>query len=147
MTSSYYDTLSSGQLPATAAAIVEQKRFVNGAMRELGLSDVEGVTTQVSVLPETAVIKVKVTATDADTAVAMADELPRQANQTVDQLLAPYHLTVLGSAEETAAQSSLGTGQWVGIIVLTAIVVGLAVQQLVQQVSRARRRPAGADRG
>lgn len=145
-TSAYYETLSNGQLPATAAAIVSERRFLVDAERALDLPDRKGISVQVAVLPETAVLKIEVTAPDVQIAESVADELPRQATSTVDQLLAPYQLTVLGSADGTAIRASLGRGQWLALTALAALAAGLLVQQVVLQLVRSRRRPRGTDR-
>jgi capsular polysaccharide biosynthesis protein len=137
-TSSYFDTLSSGQLPETAAAIMRERRFLDSAVEELDLS-ADGISSTVSVVPETSVIRVEVTAATAEEAVSVADRLPEEAQSVVDDLLAPYALTTLGSAESTATRSSVSAAQWLVVIAVAALVVGVAVQQVVQQLGKARR--------
>jgi capsular polysaccharide biosynthesis protein len=137
-TSSYFDTLSNGQLPETAAAIMRERRFLDSAVEQLDLSG-DGISSTVSVVPETSVIRVEVTAGTPDAAVAVADRVPEEAQAVVDDLLAPYALTALGSAETTVAQSSVSGIQWLVVIAVAALVLGAAVQQVVQQLSRARR--------
>jgi capsular polysaccharide biosynthesis protein len=144
-TSDYYATLSAGQLPATAAAIVQERRFLIDTVRELGLSDPTSVTAKVTVVPETAILEIKVTASNPDTAVAVADELAAQAAPTVNQLLTPYFVTTLGSAEGTASQSSIGKGQWAALILFGAAVAGVAVQQLAKGLEQARVRRNDSD--
>jgi capsular polysaccharide biosynthesis protein len=143
-TSSYYATLTGGQLPATAAAIVQEDRFLTETRRALELSGGDSVTATVTVVPETAILNIEVTASNSRTAVDVADELPARAAPTVNRLLEPYFVTVLGSAHGTATQSSLGMGQWVALVALAALVAAIAVQQVVQRRARARVRREGA---
>jgi capsular polysaccharide biosynthesis protein len=137
--SSYYDTLSNGQLPSTAAAIVRDPSLLRATAERLGIDPGE-LDTRVVVVPETAVIEIEVTATDAETAIAVADGVAEAAVPEVNELLAPYALSPLGDAGGTAEATSLSRAQWQAIVALAAIVVGVAVQQTVHQLLRARPR-------
>ena len=137
--SSYYDTLSTGQLPSTAAAIVRDPSLLNSTAQDLGI-DPDEVTSRVVVVPATSVIEIEVTGSDADTAVAVADGLAAAAAPAVNELLAPYALSPLGDAADTATLTSLSVTQWLAIVALTAVVLGVAVQQTVYQLMRARPR-------
>jgi len=144
-TSAFYDTLSSGQLPATAAAIVDERHFLLEIKKSLSLPSQAPVRVVVTQVPATAVIKVDVTARDKQTAMAVADAFPGEVIPDVNRLLSPYTLSSLGGAQGTARLSSLSHVQWAAVIAVAALVVGIAVQQLVLLLSRAWRRQRSSE--
>ena len=70
---SYYETLSRGQIVATFAEVAGSLGFEQQAEDRLGLTAGQRaqVTTDVSVVPDTAVILIRATADDADVAQRM----------------------------------------------------------------------------
>ena len=144
-TSSYYDTLSNGQLPATAAEILSQGRFLEEIKSEYDIPDSEHVAITVTQVPETAIVRATVTARTAATAVLVASDLPERTVPIVDRLLSPYSLTSIGDPADTTLQISLARTQWFAVVAGAALLLGLAAQQVVLQLGRARRgvtRPA-----
>jgi capsular polysaccharide biosynthesis protein len=144
-TSSFYDTLSNGQLPATAAEILSQGRFLEEIKTEYDIPDSEQVAISVTQVPETAIVRATVTAKTPAVAVLVASDLPDRTIPVVDKLLAPYSLTSVGDPEDTKTQISLARTQWAAAVAAAALLLGLAAQQLVLQLTRARRGAARPD--
>ena len=138
-TSSFYDTLSNGQLPATAAEILSQGRFLEEIKTKHDIPDSEQVAVSVTQVPETAIVRATVTAKTPGVAVLVASDLSDLTVPVVDRLLAPYSLTSIGDPADTTTQISLGHAQWGLAIAAAALLLGLATQQLVLQLARARR--------
>ena len=138
-TSSYYDTLSNGQLPATAAEILSEGRYVREIRRDHNISDAEQVSISVTQVPETAIVRATVTARTPRVATLVAGELPSRTIPTVDRLLAPYALTSLGDPADTVQQTSLDRQQLAVVVAIAALLLGIAAQQIVLQLARARR--------
>jgi len=141
-TSAYYETLTRGQVTATAAEILGQRRYTAAVAQRLGLGSPDDVTTQVTVVPGTALVQVAVSAERPRVAERFADGLPRLAVPEVNDLLNPYVLTPVGSAAGTAERSGLSLPQFAGAIVVVSIIVGVAVHQLVWLLPSSRRRSA-----
>jgi capsular polysaccharide biosynthesis protein len=138
--SAYYETLSRGQVIATAAEIIEQPRFTRDAIRAVTGDDARGAETRVTVVPGTSLVSVSVTARTRATAEGLADEIAASSVPTVNQLLTPYAATPLGSAEDSATRSTLATSQLAAVVALMAAVVGAGVQQVVQRLAGGPRR-------
>lgn len=138
-TSSFYDTLGNGQLPATAAEIVSEGRFVREIKRDNNIPDAEQVSISVTQVPETAIVRATVTARTARVATLVAGELPSRTIPTVSRLLAPYALTSLGDPADTVEQTSLNLSQLAVVVAIAALLMGVAAQQVVLQLARARR--------
>lgn len=130
--SGLYDTLSSGQLPATAAAIIQEKRFLRSALAAQDVTGTEGVAVEVTVVPATAIVEVQVTAPSSRLAVQLADEIPRQAVPKVNAALVPFELIMLGSAEKSPPAASLSTSQWIVLVGIAAAVVAGIVLRLLR---------------
>lgn len=139
-TSAFYETLSRGQVTATAAAIMENPTLVQEAADAVGIEDMDTVSVRVTVIPDTSLIRIATTALTKDEAVSLTDELARISVPEIDARLKPYGLSSLGSAEQTAQRTGLGTAQTMAIVVVMALAVGTAVQQALQQIAAARRR-------
>ncbi len=143
-TSSYWETLGNGQLPATAAAIVNDKRILKATTANLSAATRDAISVTVSVLPSTAVINVQVTAPTASVAERVANDISNRSTVEVTEVLAPYRLQVISDAEDTATLASLSHAQWAGLVGLLALFVGLGLQQLLSWRARlvqARRTP------
>ncbi len=139
-TSSYWETLSSGQLPATAAAVVDDKRYVDEATEGLDKATRGAVQTSVTVLPSTAVIDVRVVAPTADVAESVANAIATRSTGDVNSMLTPYQLSPIGSATGSATRTSLDYVQWGTLVAVAALIAGLLVQQLLSWAARARAR-------
>ncbi|GAB3661884.1 hypothetical protein GCM10027596_22500 [Nocardioides korecus] len=145
-TSSYWETLSNGQIPATAAAIVSDKRLERQAVDRLPTAVQRQVAATVSVVPSTAVVNVQVVAPSSQIAEQVANQIATLSVSEVSRALSPYELRVISDASGTATLSSLSSSQWLTMIVLAALFVGIVVQQLASWAGRATRRRRGAER-
>jgi len=142
VSSAYWETLGNGQLPATAASIVNDKRLLKAATADLDPATRDAITTTVSVVPSTAVVNVEVTAPSASAAEDVANSLSRLSTSEVSDALAPYQFEVISDADGTATLASLSHAQWAGLVAVVALFAGVAVYQLVSWRARvlARRR-------
>ncbi|MFN8200672.1 MAG: hypothetical protein U0R72_20445 [Nakamurella multipartita] len=91
----YYETLSRGQIVATFAEVADNQRFQDQAEASLQLTDAQraGVTTAVTVVPDTSVILVRTTAGTAQVAEQLADETTTLATAYLAGLSEPYRTT------------------------------------------------------
>ena len=137
---SYYETLSRGQIVATFAEVAGTQRFEQQAEDRLGLSAAERdlVSTDVSVVPDTAVILIRSTAGEAQ----IAQDVSRIATSlSVDYLAGltqPYRAVTVpsGSDAEPTGMSPLVLA---AAALMAGLVAGLAVQQAVYHLSAAVR--------
>jgi len=139
--SGYYETLSRGQVTATAAEIVAEPQQLRAAARGTDLPPAAAADARVTVVPGTSLVSVSVTAPRPLLAERFADEVVRESVPVVNALLAPYAGTPLGSAEGSAEVTGMSTPQVAAMIALLAVVAGVAVQQVVHQLSGGRSRP------
>ena len=114
---SLFDSLSKGQVAATAAEIYRQHQWQG---------DRSG-TVEAGVVTPSAVIQVVARATSATAAQELVEAVVTAADPTVDRALAPYQVSRLESAEPTAALVGLSRALRLGLVVLAALVVGGAV--------------------
>ncbi len=103
----YYETLSRGQIVATFAEVADNLRFQQQAEQSLQLSEAQraGVTTTVSVVPDTSVILVRTTAGTAAVAEQMADATTTLASKYLAGLSKPYRTELVHTAEGSAFSS------------------------------------------
>jgi len=137
---SYYETLSRGQIVATFAEVAGTQRFEQQAEDRLGLSAAQrdAVSTEVSVVPDTAVILIRSTASDA--------EVAQQVSRITTQLSVGY-LAGLTQPFRAVTVPSGGDAEPTGMSplvlavagLLAGLVAGLAVQQAVYHLSTAVR--------
>jgi hypothetical protein len=129
----YYETLSRGQIVATFAEVADNLRFQDQAERNLDLSDEQraGVTTTVSVVPDTSVILVRTTAGTAAVAEQLADGTTTLASAYLAGLSEPYRTELVHGAEGTAVSSGTSPTTLLALAVVVALIVGVAVQQAV----------------
>jgi len=135
----YYETLSRGQVVATAAELMGERRFQVGAATDLRLPTTGDVSVRATVVPGTALVSVTATGRNRDQVEKMPGAVIVRATPTINTLLSPYRVHPLGSAVGTARQTGLSKGQFVAVLALVAVVAGVAVQQVVQHLSAARR--------
>jgi capsular polysaccharide biosynthesis protein len=138
--SAYYETLSRGQVTQTAAAIMGNQRIVDAAERSLGMRGDETSVVRVTVVPETALVKVTVIAADRLTAEQLANEVPSQAVPTIDRLLKPFTLQPVADSSGSAVSSGIGGLQFYAVLGAVALLVGAGTQQIVHQLASSRRR-------
>lgn len=136
----YWETLSTGQVSATAAGIIGEPQYLDETRAELGLAEDDSITATVAVAPGTLLIEVTVQATERDTAEQVADELPQQSLAEVNDQLEPFEVSALGGATDTAERTGISSLQFAAAVALAALIAGLAVQQVVQQLAAVRRR-------
>lgn len=136
--SSYFDTLSSGQVPSTVGQVLDVARYKTDAASKLGLtrsvlSEVSVVTT---VVTGTFLVKVTVTAPMKIVAEDMADQVVAAATPQVNNLIAPYQMSVVSSSSGSGvATSSLGSTKFFLVLLIVALAVGIGLQQAVVQFS------------
>ncbi len=129
----YYETLSRGQIVATFAEVADNLRFQNQAEENLGLSDAQraGVTTTVSVVPDTSVILVRTTAGTAAVAEQVADATTTLASAYLAGLSETYRTDLVHGAEGTATSSGTSPTTVMALAVAVGLIVGVAVQQAI----------------
>lgn len=129
----YYETLSRGQIVATFAEVAENLRFQDQAEQNLQLSDAQraGVTTTVSVVPDTSVILVRTTAGSAAVAEQVADATTTLATTYLAGLSEPYRTDLVHGAEGTATATGTSPLVLLALSVVVALIVGVGVQQAV----------------
>ena len=139
-TANLYDTLSRGQVTATLAELLRAARLSSRVAPGAGVSasDLANARTEVSVVPDTSLLDVKVTAPSAATAERVADALSAEAQAYISSLSTPYDAKITGSAAGTARAVGLGRALIALVTFVAAVVAGVAVQQLSQSWSRAR---------
>jgi hypothetical protein len=138
---SYYETLSRGQIVATFAEVAGSLGFEQQAEDRLGLTEEQRakVTTDVSVVPNTAVILIRATSDDAIVAQQMAAATTDLSVQYLAGLSKPYRVVTVPSAAGSATATGMSLPVLLAAALAVALVVGLAVQQAVYHLSVALR--------
>jgi hypothetical protein len=139
---SYYDTLSQGQIVTTFAGILDLQATQVGAA---GDEQIREVT--VEVVPDTSLIQISGTATDAASAEAATDAVLAQSRAYFDQLTVPYQVNVVQGAAGTAQPAGLASGLLAGVVVAVALIAGIATYLAIRAVLPARQplRPVGEE--
>jgi capsular polysaccharide biosynthesis protein len=139
---SYYDTLSQGQIVTTFAGILDLQATRVGAA---GDEQVRQVT--VEVVPDTSLIRITGSATDAASAEAATDAVLAQSRVYFDQLTFPYQVNVVQGAVGTARPAGLAPGLLAGVVAAVALVAGIATYLAIRAVLPARQplRPVGEE--
>jgi len=137
----YYETLSRGQIVATFAEVADNLRFQQQAEQTLQLSDAQraGVTTTVSVVPDTSVILVRTTAGTAVIAEQMADATTTLASKYLAGLSRSYRTELVHTAQGSAFSSGTSPTTLLLLAVVVALVAGVAIQQAVYHLLVAMR--------
>jgi hypothetical protein len=138
---SYYETLSRGQIVATFAEVAGSLGFEQQAEDRLGLTAGQRaqVTTDVSVVPDTAVILIRATAGDADVAQRMVAATTDLSVQYLAGLSRPYRVVTVPSAAGSASATGMSLPVLLAAALAVALVAGLALQQAVYHLSVAFR--------
>jgi hypothetical protein len=143
---SYYETLSRGQIVATFAEVAGSLGFEQQAEDRLGLTAGQRaqVTTDVSVVPDTAVILIRATADDANVAQRMVAATTDLSVQYLAGLSRPYRVVTVPSAVGSASATGMSLPVLLAAALAVALVAGLALQQAVYHLSVAfRGQPKG----
>ena len=137
---SYYETLSRGQIVATFAEVAGTQRFEQQAMDQLRLSPAERslVSTEVSVVPDTAVILIRSTAGSAEVAQEVSRVTTSLSVTYLGGLTQPYRAVRVPSGS-TAEPTGMSPWVLAAAGLLAGLVAGLAVQQAVYHLSAAVR--------
>ncbi len=145
---SQFETLSRGQIPATFAEVAGNLRFQTAAADQLNLTAAQRQQVQVeaTVVPNTSVILVRVTAPDAATAEKMADATTTLASQYLSGVLQPYRTETVQSAQGTATSTGLTPPLLIFASVVVGLVAGIAVQQALYHLLQVLRRAPATDR-
>ena len=144
---SYYETLSRGQIVATFAEVAGSLRFSEQAEDRLGLSAAQraAVTTEVTVVPDTAVLLIRSTAGEAEVARQVSAATTDLSVQYLADLSRPYRAVPVPSARGAAEPTGTAPLLLLAAAVVAGLVTGLAVQQAVYHLTVAARGPAAAD--
>ncbi|MGR6967115.1 hypothetical protein ACU610_21895 [Geodermatophilus sp. URMC 61] len=139
---SYYDTLSQGQIVTTFAGILDLQATQVAAAGE---EQVREVT--VDVVPDTSLIQITGTATDAESAEAATDAVLTQSRTYFDQLTFPYEVNVVQGAVGTAQPTGLAPGLLAAVVAAVALIAGIATYLAIRAVLPARQplRPVGEE--
>jgi capsular polysaccharide biosynthesis protein len=143
----YYETLSRGQIVATLAEVLRLQRFEQSAALRLKLTPAQRAQTKVTVevVPTTAMVNISVRGSTAATSEALADVILADAVPYLSQLSAPYTVSVVGSAANSAVRSGPSSTVLLEAAALIALISGLAAQQGIYHLSVAAwRRRASA---
>lgn len=137
----FYETMSRGQIIGTFAEVADNAVFENEAMDELGLTGAQRTRTssEVSVVPNTSVILVRVTAAAAATSEQVADGAADRITTYLTGLSDAYRIQVVHQAGGSATRSGLSPGVVLLLAGIVAVVLGSAVQQAVYRSARTRR--------
>lgn len=146
----YYETLSRGQIVATFAEVADNLRFQDQAAQDLNLTTEQkaGLTTAVTVVPDTSVILVRTTAGSAAVAEQVADGTTALATTYLAGLSEPYRSDLVHGATGTATATGTSPIVLLALAVVVALIVGVGVQQAVYHLMtslRARRDRGPAD--
>jgi len=143
-TTAYYETLSRGQIVGTFAEVLQLERFAAAAADGLGLSPAERgeIDLRAVVIPESAMISLTVSGDSAPVAESVADAVVGEASEYVQDLAQGYELEVVSPAAGTATPTGLSGLQYAVVMTSAALVIGIAAQQVVQQVLQALDRQA-----
>jgi capsular polysaccharide biosynthesis protein len=117
---SLFDSLSKGQVAATAAEIYRQRQWQGDRIG----------TVEAGVVTPSAVIQVVGRAASATEAQELVDAVVEAADPTIDRALDPYRVSRLDSAAPSVAPVGLSRSLQLGLVLLAALVVGGAVLRL-----------------
>lgn len=136
----YYETLSRGQVVATFAELLRLQEFEKSAANRLSLDPAsrKGLTVTVQVIPDTSIIRVKAASPMKRTAELVADEVRREAQDSISKLGQPYTVEIVTSGE-SATRSQLALIPLAAGAIGSAVAVGFAVQQSLLALMRVTR--------
>ena len=117
---SLFDSLSKGQVAATAAEIYRQQRWRGDRLGSI----------EAGVLTPSAVIHVAARAPSATEAQELVQAVVAAAGPTIDRALDPYRVSRLDTAEPSAASVGMSRALQLVLVLLAALVIGGAVLRL-----------------
>jgi capsular polysaccharide biosynthesis protein len=137
----FYETMSRGQIVGTFAEVADNPTFERSSAAALGLSagQQKKVTTTVSVVPDTSVILVRVSAGGATVAEQLADRTAALASTYLAELSNAYRIQIVHPAQGSAASSGISATLMLILAGVVAVGGGVAVQQAVYHLMVARR--------
>ena len=137
---SYYETLSRGQIVATFAEVAGTQRFEQQAEDRLGLTPAQrsAVSTEVSVVPDTAVILIRSTAGNARVAQQVSRVTTELSVAYLAGLTQPFRAVTVPSGSD-AEPTGLSPLVLAAAGLVAGLVAGLAAQQAVYHLTTAVR--------
>lgn len=132
----YYDVLSEGQVVGTFAEIVD--------LRSGAALSTDTVHIEVHAIPDTSLLSVVAIAPDPVSAEEAADSVLEAARPYLDQISAPYDVSVVRGAAGSAQQTGVPVGPLLVVVPLVALVAGFAAQQAVRALQAPGHWMAGA---
>lgn len=136
-TAGYYENLSSGLVVQTYAEVLRSRL---GGANNTGKPAVE-----VSVLPETFLLRIVAEAPTQAAARTLEQQLGSDAVATIDALGQPYALRIVDSAADNVTRTGGLDPALLGVVALGSVLYGLAVQQAVWVVQGRRRQRAARE--
>lgn len=149
-TASYYDALTSGQIAATFAEVLAgiRRAEVAGPTGE----PAEGLpVVDVTIVPDTTVLTVRVTSDSPETATETATEVVLGGSRFAGAVDQPYRLVDIGEGRPLLRENGPISPSAAGAVLIVAALVGVAVQQGSQlgairhNEDGAAKRPASGD--
>lgn len=128
---SLYDSLSRGQVVATAAELYGESRWH---------PDTPTVTVVSGNIPPSAVIQVTASGHDRDQVEATLQTVITDATPQINELLSPYRAVVLETGQPVAHETGLTHSVMIVIVVLAALLAGAAAAGLTNRFTRRRER-------
>ena len=143
----FYETMSRGQIVGTFAEVGGNASFQNQAMDSLKLTPAvrSGVSTEVSVVPDTSVILVRTTADSPAVAEQVADGAADLMTTYLSKLSDAYRTQVVHHAADSAFSSGMSPALVLLLAAVVAVALGLTVQQATYHLSVARQTTAADD--
>ena len=124
---SLFDSLSKGQVTATAAEVYRQPRWRGDRVGSI----------EAGVVTPSAVVQVVARASSATEAEELVQVVVVTAGPTINRVLDPYLVSRLDTAAPTATAVGLSRALQLGLVVLAALVAGGVVQRLTRPRPRA----------
>lgn len=136
-----YDALSRGQVPATYSELLRDLRLEveEGARQGLSAEATGELALEVIVVPGTSVLDLTVTAPEPGLAESIAEGVLVRAEDFLSALESPYTVVAVGEAAGTARTVGLSPLPLAGVVAAVALLAGVAAQQGVAGLRRARR--------
>ena len=123
---SLFDSLSKGQVAATAAEIYRQRQWQGGRVGSI----------EAGVVTPSAVVQVVARASSATEAEELVEAVVTAAGPTIDKALDPYQVSRLGTEAPTATAVGLSRALQLGLVGLAALVGGGVVLRLARPKPR-----------
>ena len=137
----FFETLSRGQIVGTFAEVANNPTFQKQSIDRLNLPHEQKVAieTTVTVVPDTSVILVRVSAPTATVAEQVADTTAELAAAYLAGVTSAYRIQIIHPAQGSAASSGMSPSLLLVLSGVVALTVGVASQQAVYHLLLARR--------